>query len=310
MTAESATKVKSKAGDTPRPKVLVAEDSSITSDLLKLLLNHRGYHVDIAKDGLQALAALREHRYDVALLDFHLPQMDGVQVASLIRKEAKGRMVPKIIAMTADIEGLLAHVENCENFDHILPKPLDIFQVGKLVEDEAEIGAHQAWPSPVAPRACRAEARTEQAVIFRQSRLRVLVMAERSGDHAALGSGHSGDLGRSAVRRHSDQGARFRGGLGKYLAAKSTASAARNRSYRYPWCKGRSRRFQTRCSGHGRASIVSSAGSTTSALVSIAICFSRTLWANDFSVARSYPALPSRRPTMRSQPHSFPTIQS
>ena len=131
--------------------MLVAEDSSITSDLLKLLLNHRGYHVDIAKDGLQALAALREHRYDVALLDFHLPQMDGVQVASLIRKEAKGRMVPRIIAMTADIEGLLAHVENCENFDHILPKPLDIFQVGKLVEDEAEIGAHQAWPSPVAP---------------------------------------------------------------------------------------------------------------------------------------------------------------
>ena len=52
--------------------------------------------------------------------------------------------------MTADIEGLLAHAENCENFDHILPKPLDIFQVGKLVEEEAEIGAHQAWPSPVA----------------------------------------------------------------------------------------------------------------------------------------------------------------
>ena len=37
------------------------------------------------------------------------------------------------------------------SFDHILPKPLDIFQVGKLVEDEAEIRAHQTWPSPVAP---------------------------------------------------------------------------------------------------------------------------------------------------------------
>ena len=130
-------------------KVLVAEDSSITSDLLKLLLSQRGHQVDIAKDGLRALAALREHRYDVALLDFHLPEMDGVQVASSIRKEANGRRIPRIIAITADSEGLLTHAENCENFDHILPKPLDIFQVGKLVEDEAEIGAQLTWPSSV-----------------------------------------------------------------------------------------------------------------------------------------------------------------
>lgn len=120
-------------------KVLVAEDSSITQDLLKLLLNQRGHQVDIASDGLQALAALRKNQYDVALLDFHLPGLDGLQVAATIRSEGGGRRLPRFIAITADPEGLLAHDSNCENFDHILPKPLDIYQVGKVVEEQAEI---------------------------------------------------------------------------------------------------------------------------------------------------------------------------
>ena len=108
MIVEIAAKVEAKASDARGLKVLVAEDSSITSDLLKLLLNHHGHQVDIVADGLQALAALRAHPYDVALLDFHLPQMDGVQIASSIRKEADGRKLPRLIAATADLEGLAA----------------------------------------------------------------------------------------------------------------------------------------------------------------------------------------------------------
>jgi CheY-like chemotaxis protein len=152
MKAESSARADSRADAVRGLKVLVAEDSSITSDLLKLLLNQRGHQVDIVTDGLQALAALREHDYDVAMLDFRMPHMDGVQVASSIRKEANGRKLPRLIAITADMEALLAHAEDCENFDHVLPKPLDIYQVGKLVEEQAEIGARQAFPAPATHR--------------------------------------------------------------------------------------------------------------------------------------------------------------
>jgi CheY-like chemotaxis protein len=148
MTAASTTKVEAQAHDLRGLKVLVAEDSSITSDLLKLLLSQHGHQVDIVTDGLQALAALREHNYDVALLDFRLPHMDGVQVASSIRKEAAGRKLPRLIAITGDIEALLAHAENCENFDHILPKPLDVYLVSKQVEEQAAIGARLTLPTP------------------------------------------------------------------------------------------------------------------------------------------------------------------
>ena len=60
-------------------RVLVAEDSPTTHEILKLLLTQRGHHVDIAIDGEQALEALRQNHYDVALLDFHLPKMDGLR---------------------------------------------------------------------------------------------------------------------------------------------------------------------------------------------------------------------------------------
>ena len=157
MTADNAVKAEPKPHDTRALKVLVAEDSSITSDLLKVLPGQRGHHVDIVTDGLQALTTLQEHHYDVALLDFRLPHMDGVRVASSIKKLANGRTLPRLIAMTADIEGLLAHIEDCENFDHVLSKPLDISLVGKLVEEQAEIGALPPLPAPAAPRRTTAD---------------------------------------------------------------------------------------------------------------------------------------------------------
>jgi CheY-like chemotaxis protein len=89
-------------------KVLVAEDSPITQDLLKLLLNQRGHHVDTVTDGWQAFEALRNNQYDLVLLDFHLPNMNGAEVAAGIRREANGRRLPQFVAMTADLERLLA----------------------------------------------------------------------------------------------------------------------------------------------------------------------------------------------------------
>jgi CheY-like chemotaxis protein len=124
-------------------RVLVAEDSPITQDLLKLLLNQRGHEVDIVSDGLQALAALREKQYDVALLDFHLPGLNGLEVAAKLRAGPGHHRTPRLIAMTADTKGLLSHSSDCESFDHILPKPLDIYEVGKLIEEQSEIGDHE-----------------------------------------------------------------------------------------------------------------------------------------------------------------------
>ena len=93
-------------------RVLVAEDSPTTHEILKLLLTQRGHHVDIATDGEQALEALRHNHYDVALLDFHLPKMDGLRVATTVRSELPVHARPRLIAITADLPGLLARMRS------------------------------------------------------------------------------------------------------------------------------------------------------------------------------------------------------
>ncbi len=153
MSAPVVKKVEAEPRHSGARRVLVAEDSPITHDLLKLLLSQRGHEVDIATDGLEALKALRDNNYDVALLDFHLPHLDGLQVAATIKAEAHGRRIPRLIAITADPEGLLSSGGNCENFDQILPKPLDINQVGNVVESQADIGDRQVQAEYHAPAA-------------------------------------------------------------------------------------------------------------------------------------------------------------
>ena len=119
-------------------RVLIAEDNLVTQGLLKLLLNQRGHQVDIVADGQDALAALEKDTYDVVLMDFHLPKMDGLKVATTFRTSQSTGAQPRFVAITADMEGLLGHVDNCENFDSILPKPFDLERVCKVVEGEAE----------------------------------------------------------------------------------------------------------------------------------------------------------------------------
>ena len=145
-------------------RILVAEDSSITHELLKLLLTHRGHRVDIASDGLLAIEALRTTHYDVALLDFHLPNMNGAQIADAIRNSASTHHLPRLVAITADVEGLLGS-PGCESFDHVIPKPLDIYHVGQIIEEQADIGElHPRLGSGTSSHSLRKEGATPTTV--------------------------------------------------------------------------------------------------------------------------------------------------
>ena len=150
-------------------RVLVAEDSPTTHEILKLLLTQRGHHVDIATDGEQALEAMRQNHYDVALLDFHLPKMDGLRVATIAKRELQGRDLPRLIAITADLPGLLAHTGDCENFDLVIPKPLDIYRIGQLLEEQAELRDQQQIESlEPGPQTTPSSARTSLPSAVRQ----------------------------------------------------------------------------------------------------------------------------------------------
>jgi DNA-binding response OmpR family regulator len=88
--------------------ILIVEDDQTVREMLELNLNAEGYAVTVAQDGEQGLAATRAQRYDLIVLDVMLPQLDGISLCRLIRKDsnvpillltARGTEVDKIIGL-------------------------------------------------------------------------------------------------------------------------------------------------------------------------------------------------------------------
>jgi|SRR3981081_488243 CheY-like chemotaxis protein len=104
-------------------KVLVAEDNPVNRELLRELLENRGYAVVEACDGQEALRMVDEARPDLLLLDIGMPVLDGYAVARRIRENPALAQLP-ILAITAyamqgDRERILQ-----SGFDGYLSKPV------------------------------------------------------------------------------------------------------------------------------------------------------------------------------------------
>ncbi|MHA7917306.1 Hpt domain-containing protein [Alloalcanivorax xenomutans] len=79
------------------PLVMVVDDSVTVRKVTGRLLERQGYRVVTAKDGLDAIAKLEDHTPDAMLLDIEMPRMDGFEVASHVRHDARLARVPIIM---------------------------------------------------------------------------------------------------------------------------------------------------------------------------------------------------------------------
>lgn len=126
----------SAATHTTQKRVLVVEDHPINQKTIGLQLTELGYRALIVEDGVAALAAMNESRDDIAivLLDCHLPDMDGYEVARRIRQQEKSRSLAHmpIIAISASTDE--AHQLKCieSGIDGNLSKPLSLSNLKQL----------------------------------------------------------------------------------------------------------------------------------------------------------------------------------
>jgi two-component system, sensor histidine kinase and response regulator len=111
-------------------RILVVEDSPINQQVARGILETLGHRVDLARNGIEALAALKLAEYDAVLMDCQMPEMDGFQATAEIRRleQLTGRHVP-IVAMTAN--AMQGDREHCleAGMDDYLPKPVHIAEV-------------------------------------------------------------------------------------------------------------------------------------------------------------------------------------
>jgi len=87
----------------PAARLLLVEDNLVNQKVVLAILRKKGYHIDVANDGREALAKLAsssETPYDLVLMDVQMPVLDGLEATRLIRAEARWDYLP-VVAMTA-----------------------------------------------------------------------------------------------------------------------------------------------------------------------------------------------------------------
>jgi adenylate cyclase len=105
-------------------RIVVADDSPASLDILKTRLASQGYDVVTATDGQEALDAVLSHRPDLILLDVMMPRLDGFEVCRRLRADLTLPFIP-IILVTAkdDTRDIVAGLDS--GADEYLTKPVD-----------------------------------------------------------------------------------------------------------------------------------------------------------------------------------------
>ena len=118
----------SPAAGLPKLHVLVAEDNLVNQKVASGILRRQGWTCSIAKNGKEAFEAFQSEHFDLVLMDVQMPEVDGLEAATLIRKQERLHSTPPtpIIAVTAHASQ--AQHEQCltNGMDAVVTKPIDL----------------------------------------------------------------------------------------------------------------------------------------------------------------------------------------
>lgn len=122
--------------------VLVVEDDLVNQRYLVRLLEKLGCQVELAEDGLKAIGALKENKYDLVLMDVEMPHMNGIEATRLIRQPDTGCLNPDvpIIALTA--RAMWGDEQRCihAGMNDYISKPVDMDTVAAIIQSTLENG--------------------------------------------------------------------------------------------------------------------------------------------------------------------------
>ena len=125
-----------KASEDPVPfgRVLVVDDVDINQFVLKETLSYYGLEIDLASNGEEAVEKVKANNYDLVIMDYIMPVMNGLEAVKEIRKFAdnvsisgknKFKELP-IIAMTADTAGGIKELLVSGGYSDYISKPVDL----------------------------------------------------------------------------------------------------------------------------------------------------------------------------------------
>lgn len=106
-------------------RILLVEDDRTLLEVLSIALKTKGYVVNVAIDGLEAINKINENLPDLIILDVNLPKLSGFDVAKAIKENDKTKHIP-IIMLTAlgqDVNIKRGYETGCEDY---ITKPFNL----------------------------------------------------------------------------------------------------------------------------------------------------------------------------------------
>ncbi len=119
--------------------VLVAEDNIITQSLLAAMLKNWGYVVSIVSNGLEVIDQLKKQVFDIIILDYQMPKMNGLETLKVITEDSNKEIkeIPVII-LTGEINTkILTQIEN-SGAKYFLRKPVQPNELNLMVSQILE----------------------------------------------------------------------------------------------------------------------------------------------------------------------------
>ncbi|MCK7590153.1 ATP-binding protein [Subsaxibacter sp. CAU 1640] len=101
-------------------KILVVEDNKINQMITKKILNKMDLYCDVVDNGEEAVERVKQERYDVVLMDIHMPGISGLEATKIIRTFDKELTIFALTAVTIDDK---MHEFEEAGFDDIISKP-------------------------------------------------------------------------------------------------------------------------------------------------------------------------------------------
>jgi DNA-binding NtrC family response regulator len=112
-------------------RILVIDDDENVREGLALALKERGYIVDVAKDGGEAIEKSEAAFYNLALIDIRLPDMDGIELLTAIR-DTVPKMIKIIVTGYPSLENAIKAVN--KGADGYILKPVDMDKLASTIE--------------------------------------------------------------------------------------------------------------------------------------------------------------------------------